>query len=52
MKKLLAILSVLLLFSTVLGDATDTRISSIRPQHDSGFFVEFSSLDDSLQIKK
>ncbi|HOA17746.1 MAG TPA: hypothetical protein PLQ59_07605 [Fervidobacterium sp.] len=49
MKKLLAILSVLLLFSTVLGDATDTRISSIRPQHDSGFFVEFSSIGYSFE---
>jgi len=48
MKKLLAILSVLLLFSTVLGDATDTHISSIRPQHDSGFFVEFSSIGYSF----
>jgi len=48
MKKLLAILSVLLLFSTVFAVESDTRISSIRPQHDNGFFIEFSSVGYSF----
>ncbi|HPC79971.1 MAG TPA: hypothetical protein PK258_06890 [Fervidobacterium sp.] len=49
MKKLLAVLLALLLLSTVFGIATDdTRISSIRPQHDNGFFVEFSSIGYSF----
>ncbi len=49
MKKLLTAVLALLLLSTVFGIATDTRISSIRPQHESGFFVEFSSIGYSFE---
>lgn len=48
MKKLLAVLLALLLLSTVFAVESDTRISSIRPQHDNGFFIEFSSVGYSF----
>lgn len=48
MKKILAILLTLLLLSAVFGSTTDMRISSIRPQHNNGFFVEFSSVGYSF----
>jgi len=48
MKKILAVLLTLLLLSAVFGSTTDMRVSSIRPQHNNGFFVEFSSVGYSF----
>jgi len=48
MKKILAVLLTLLLLSAVFGSTTDMRISSIRPQHNNGLFVEFSSVGYSF----